>query len=620
MNHVFKKIWNKSLGRMVVVSENAKSAGKTDNTTGTTTNLEALTSHPVTLKVFGLQTIVLSITIITGGNVWAEVCDADGSAGTGGSTAIGSNAFACGNGNVASGIGSTAVGSGKKAHSVENYNHSTSTLSFGDFVVITNQPAGSPVWAGDGSLTAEMIVSINGQTNLSDAAKQAFINYATGTWSAKGNQASHIASSALGVINKASGLASSAVGFNNTASGDASAAYGASNQATAQYSSVFGSYSLATAEKATALGYDSLADEANTISVGQSGAEKRITNVANAVKGTDAVNLRTAQSLLAGGGITGAVLYDTATSEQITLAGGTGGTKITNLKNATLSDISTDAVTGQQLFATNEAVALKADQTAVDAGLALKASKTELTDGLATKASQSDLSTGLATTLTSAKDYADTGLALKADQSALTTGLANTLNDAKGYTDQQTANMVVYDSASKDTITLQGGIAGTKITNLQNATLSDTSTDAVTGQQLNATNTRVGQTETGLTAANTEIGKLDGRVDQTESDIGTLQTDLGAAQGDISALDTRVGTTETNITDLRTDLTTTQGDVTDLRTDLTTTQGDVTALDGRVDQTESDIGTLQTDLGAAQGDISALDTRVGTTETNITDL
>ena len=34
MNHIFKKIWNKSLGRMIVVSENAKSAGKTDNTTG----------------------------------------------------------------------------------------------------------------------------------------------------------------------------------------------------------------------------------------------------------------------------------------------------------------------------------------------------------------------------------------------------------------------------------------------------------------------------------------------------------------------------------------------------------------------------------------------------------
>ncbi len=38
MNHIFKKIWNKSLGRIIVVSENAKSAGKTDNTTGTQSN------------------------------------------------------------------------------------------------------------------------------------------------------------------------------------------------------------------------------------------------------------------------------------------------------------------------------------------------------------------------------------------------------------------------------------------------------------------------------------------------------------------------------------------------------------------------------------------------------
>lgn len=34
MNHIFKKVCNKSLGQMVVVSEHAKSAGKTDNTVG----------------------------------------------------------------------------------------------------------------------------------------------------------------------------------------------------------------------------------------------------------------------------------------------------------------------------------------------------------------------------------------------------------------------------------------------------------------------------------------------------------------------------------------------------------------------------------------------------------
>lgn len=34
MNYIFKKVWNKSLGQMVVVSEHAKSAGKTDNTVG----------------------------------------------------------------------------------------------------------------------------------------------------------------------------------------------------------------------------------------------------------------------------------------------------------------------------------------------------------------------------------------------------------------------------------------------------------------------------------------------------------------------------------------------------------------------------------------------------------
>ncbi|WP_171530139.1 hypothetical protein, partial [Acinetobacter defluvii] len=69
------------------------------------------------------------------------------------------------------------------------------------------------------------------------------------------------------------------------------------------------------------------------------------------------------------------------------------------------------------------------------------------------------------------------------------------------------ANAVVYDSAAKDSIRLQGGAAGTKITNLKNATLDANSTDAVAGKQLHATNTT--------------LSTLDGRV---TTEVTTLNT------------------------------------------------------------------------------------------------
>ncbi|MDH0808256.1 ESPR-type extended signal peptide-containing protein, partial [Acinetobacter ursingii] len=71
MNKIFKLIWNKSLGQMVVVSENAKSAGKKESTTGAVVSSEVLTIDTSKRRIFGLQTLVLSIAMIMGADVWA---------------------------------------------------------------------------------------------------------------------------------------------------------------------------------------------------------------------------------------------------------------------------------------------------------------------------------------------------------------------------------------------------------------------------------------------------------------------------------------------------------------------------------------------------------------------
>ena len=70
-----------------------------------------------------------------------------------------------------------------------------------------------------------------------------------------------------------------------------------------------------------------------------------------------------------------------------------------------------------------------------------------------------------------------------ANITALDTALKNTVDTIGSLS----GRAVVYDSDTKDIVTLTGN-GGTKLTNLKDAALTDTSTDAVTGRQLKATN------------------------------------------------------------------------------------------------------------------------------------
>lgn len=83
----------------------------------------------------------------------------------------------------------------------------------------------------------------------------------------------------VAIGNQAQALAdpSTAIGDNSLASGNDSVAVGASAQATA--------------ERSVAIGAFSVANQANTVSVGSPGNERRITNVASGVDGTDAANV-----------------------------------------------------------------------------------------------------------------------------------------------------------------------------------------------------------------------------------------------------------------------------------------------------------------------------------------
>ncbi len=83
-----------------------------------------------------------------------------------------------------------------------------------------------------------------------------------------------------------------AVGNGSSADGDYASAFGVESQAAGERSVALGANAEATGQNSVALGADSLASRNNTVSVGRAGAERTISNVADGIYATDAVNLR----------------------------------------------------------------------------------------------------------------------------------------------------------------------------------------------------------------------------------------------------------------------------------------------------------------------------------------
>ena len=109
-------------------------------------------------------------------------------------------------------------------------------------------------------------------------------------------------------------------------------------------------------------------------------------------------------------------------------------------------------------------------------------------------------------------------------------------NELKGEITKNSENIatldkssVKYDTDVKDTITLKGP-DGTKITHLKEATLSDSSTDAVTGKQLYKTNAELAAETKARTDKDTELEKR-----------------IATNSGDITALDGKIKTNADNI-------------------------------------------------------------------------
>ncbi|MGA1797398.1 YadA-like family protein [Sphingomonas sp. 4RDLI-65] len=199
-----------------------------------------------------------------------------------------------------------------------------------------------------------------------------------------------------------------------------------------------------------------------------------------------------------------AVQYDDATRARVTLGGvGAAPVGLGNVAAGTLGGTSTDAVNGSQLFATNTNVTNLTTNIANGAIGALQYSNagTPTTPNGGVPSNDATLVGGAAGAV-ALHNVADgvvaTGStdAVNGGQLALVSGQVGTLNGLA----------VQYDDLSRSRVTFGGaGTPSVVLGNVAAGTLGATSTEAVNGSQLFATNTNVTNTNTALTNLTTSI-------------------------------------------------------------------------------------------------------------------
>ncbi|AWT16056.1 ESPR-type extended signal peptide-containing protein [Stenotrophomonas maltophilia] len=364
--------------------------------------------------------------------------------------------------------------------------------------------------------------------------QNAGISIGAGTRSANGGvatgfraNASGNFSIAVGTDAKAEAEHSTAAGYLSKASASQTTALGRGSEATAQFASALGNLAKATTisavalgdraqakhDNAVALGAGSVTASVDSVSVGSSSKKRKIQYIADgavSAGSTDAVTgnqlhathqavskaqtaadtaKSNADSALSKANALSGLLSQTSASGNVRVGESNSGTvldvrnsasasrKITGVADATLSTTSTEAVSGKQLNATNSNV------------------------------------TAARSVADSAKTNADSALSK-----------ANTLS---GLLSQASAsgNVRVGESNSGTVLDVRNSTnASRKITGVADAALSSTSTDAVTGRQLNATNSNVSTAlsdasaaKTSANTALTQVGTLNGLLSQASA-------------------------------------------------------------------------------------------------------
>ncbi|WP_286074099.1 ESPR-type extended signal peptide-containing protein [Stenotrophomonas sp. 59] len=296
-----------------------------------------------------------------------------------------------------------------------------------------------------------------------------------------------------GVGMNASGKFSTAFGHSINIYGDFSTVFGYGAQSWQGYSTVIGATAIGDGVGTTVLGNDARAYSENSIAVGSgsrtvnsSGGNSRIAIGGNAFAGTagytgavalggaaraeyDGIALGYEAKARRTGSVALGAHSDANENNSVSVGNSSLKRRIINVADARLSTTSTDAVTGQQLYATNQNV----------------------------------------TTATNTANAAKTA----ADQALVNTRLVT-------QTSASSAVRVGGDNTGTQLDIRNKSSANRKLTGVADATLSTASTEAVTGKQLHATNTAVTTAQTTATAAKSAADTVAARVDAQALALG----------------------------------------------------------------------------------------------------
>ncbi|MCN2542877.1 adhesin, partial [Escherichia coli] len=250
---------------------------------------------------------------------------------------------------------------------------------------------------------------------------------------------------AIGNKTQALGVNSMALGNASQASGESSIALGSTSEASEQNAIALGQGSIASKVNSIALGSNSLSSGENAIALGEGSAAGGSNSLAfgsqSRANGNDSVAIgvgaaaATDNSVAIGAGST------TDASNTVSVGNSTTKRKIANMAAGAISNTSTDAINGSQLYTISDSVAKR-----------LGGGATVGSDGTVTAVSY-----------------------------ALRSGTYNNVGDALSGIDN---NTLQWNKTAGAFSANHGANATNKITNVAKGTVSATSTDVVNGSQL----------------------------------------------------------------------------------------------------------------------------------------
>ncbi|EOW2139057.1 TPA: autotransporter, partial [Stenotrophomonas maltophilia] len=319
-------------------------------------------------------------------------------------------------------------------------------------------------------------------------------------------------------VDTGAGLGGIAIGGNaraGTAGWSGAIALGASADATHD-GVALGHHATASASGAVALGRGSVANEGNSVSVGSASTQRRIVNVADARlsdTSTDAVTGKQLHKTNADLGVVRTTANAAKTAADQALA----NTRLLTQTSASSTIRMGADNTGTMLDVRNKSNANRKISGVADA--VLSATSTEAVTGRQLNTTNTNVTTAQSTANT-AKTAADAAAARVTTLSGLVGQVSATGNVRLGA--ENTG--IVLDVRNKAN-------ANRKISGIADATLSGTSTEAVTGRQLTVTNSNVTAAQNTANTAQTTAGAA-----RTTADNALAQaTTLGGLVGQVSA-------------------------------------------------------------------------------------